>query len=160
MIRIGFAKDIHQLEEGDYLLLGGIKIPSKNRIIAHSDGDVVLHAVSESLLGSLSLGDLGTYFPPEDEKYKNYSSIEILKFCYELVKKQGYKINNLDISIELENTKLKPYILDMRKSISKILDININQVSIKAMTNEKMDATGSGKAIVAYCVCLVGDKYE
>ena len=127
MIRIGFAKDIHQLEEGDYLLLGGIKIPSKNKIIAHSDGDVVLHAVSES---------------------------------YDLVKKQDYKINNLDISIELEKTKLKPYILDMRKSISKILDININQVSIKAMTNEKMDATGSGKAIVAYCVCLVGDKYE
>lgn len=160
MIRVGFAKDIHELVEGDYLLLAGVKVPSKNSILAHSDGDVVLHAVAESLLGSLALGDLGKFFPSDDANYKNYSSVKIVQKCYDLIKKEGFNINNIDISIELENTKLSPYIDSLKQSLANILNLDFNQVSIKAMSNEKMDATGEGKAIVVYCVCLVGDKNE
>jgi len=158
MMRIGFAKDIHALKKGKKLILGGINIPSDKGEVAHSDGDVVIHALSEALLGALALGDLGKFYPTNDKKYKDIESKYILLDVMKKVNKLKYKINNIDISIELEKPKLANYILEIRKNISKLLKIKLDQVSIKAGTNEKMDATGKGVAIIAYAIVLLEKK--
>jgi len=155
-IKIGFAKDIHKLVKNRPLMLGGIKIPSDVGEEAHSDGDVVLHALSEAMLGALSLGDLGKYFPPNDNKYKNIKSSIILNEVYKMICIKGFHIINIDISIELELIKLKNHIEDIRNSIAKLLDIDVSLISIKANTNEGFDAVGRGEAIIATCVLLLG----
>jgi len=158
MIRIGFAKDIHALKKGRKLMLAGINIPSEKGEVAHSDGDVVFHAISEAMLGALALGDLGKFYPTNDKKYKDIDSKIILLDVYKKVNKMKYKINNIDISVELEKPKLAKYILDMRKNISKLLKIKLDQISIKANTNEKMDAVGKNEAVIAYSVVLLESK--
>lgn len=151
-IRFGYGEDIHQLVEGRPLILGGINIPFEKGLLGHSDADVLLHAISDALLGALALGDIGKIFPPSDPKTLNIDSSIILNRCYKLVKNDGYILNNLDASVSLEKPHLSEYIPQIRKRIASILMVDIKQISIKAMTNEGLDAVGEGKAIRASCV--------
>ena len=157
-MRIGFASDIHRLVEGRKLILAGVVVPAPFGELAHSDGDVVVHAVGESILGALAIGDLGTHFPDNDDQYKNIDSSILLNRIVEMMKDQGYEINNIDVSITLEKPKLKDYIYDMRKNLARLLNTNISNVSIKAGTNEKLDALGRGKAVKAEAIVMLKEK--
>ena len=154
-MRIGFASDIHQLVENRKLILAGVIIPFSKGEKAHSDGDVVYHALGESILGALALGDLGKFFPDNDEKYKDMDSSLIIKKIKQMMDERNYKVNNVDISITLEAPKLKDYILKMRENIAHLLEINIDQVSVKAGTNEKLDEIGKGNAVKAESIILL-----
>lgn len=156
MFRIGQSRDIHRLEEnGREFILGGVKIPFSKGLVSHSDGDCLYHAVCESLLGALALGDLGTHFPPNDEKYKDVDSSLLIKKAMELVKEKGYKVNNIDTSIILETPKLKPYIQEMRKNIASLLEVEVEKVSVKAGTNEQIGELGKSNAIEASSIVLL-----
>ena len=153
-MRIGFGNDIHRLEEGRKLFLGGINLPYEKGCVAHSDGDVLIHALIDSILGALALGDIGTFFPPEDNKYKGIDSKLLLGYILEKAKPEFI---NIDATITLEGFKLKPYILEIRESISKLCSIEIGQVSVKAKTNEGLDSLGSKEAIKAEVVVLLNN---
>ena len=157
-MRIGFASDIHQLVANRKLILAGVAIPFEKGEKAHSDGDVVYHALGESILGALALGDLGTHFPDSDPQYKDMDSSLIIKRIKRMIDERNYRVNNIDISITLEAPKLKPYIEEMRNNIARLLEININQVSVKAGTNEKLDEIGKGKAVKAESIVLLIEK--
>ena len=157
-MRIGFASDIHQLVENRKLILAGVVIPFEKGEKAHSDGDVVYHALGESILGALALGDLGTHFHDSDPKYKDIDSSLLIKEIKKMMDERNYKVNNIDISITLEAPKLKPYSLEMRKNIAALLDINLDQVSVKAGTNEKLDEIGKGNAVKAESIVLLIEK--
>ena len=157
-MRVGFASDIHRLVEGRKLILGGVVVPSPLGELAHSDGDVVYHALAESILGALALGDLGTHFPDSDDKYKDIDSSLLVKEISSLMEKEGYEIGNVDISITLEQPKLKNYILEMRNNIGNLLNTDIKNVSVKAGTNEKMDDLGKGLAVKAESIVLLKEK--
>jgi len=154
-MRIGHSFDIHQLVDDRPLILGGIEIPYEKGLLGHSDADVLSHVIAEALLGSLSLGDLGTYFPDTDPAFKDMDSIKILMFIYNLVRQKGYEIGNIDATIYAEAPKLSPHIQEMKENIAKSLSISSNLVSIKATTYEKLDAIGEKKAIAAEAVILV-----
>lgn len=156
--RIGFSVDIHQLSEGDGIFVGGIFIPCNKKSIAHSDGDCLLHAVAESILGALALGDLGKFFPPSDESIKGIASSKIVEYVVLKMKEQKYKINNIDCSIVLESPKLAKYIEEIKANVAKLLDTEVSNVSIKAGTNEKIGEIGQGKAIQCFStVMLISD---
>ena len=155
MIRIGHAWDTHKLVKDRPLYLGGIKVESELGLLGHSDADVVLHAVAESLLGSLALGDLGTFYPDNIDKTKNMDSKIILKECYQRILEKGYKLINLDLTIYSQNIKISPIRIQIQESIANILNINQDMVSIKATTYEKMGFIGRGEALACECVCLV-----
>lgn len=157
-MRIGFASDIHRLVDGRKLILAGVHVPFLLGELAHSDGDVVYHALSESILGALALGDLGTHFPDNDDKYKDIDSSALVKEVVSLMKQEGYKIGNVDISITLEKPKLKDYILKMRENIASLLETDIKNVSVKAGTNEKLDEIGKGLAVKAESIVLLQEK--
>ena len=154
-MRIGFASDIHRLVEGRKLMLAGIHVPANFGEQAHSDGDVVLHACAEAILGALALGDLGTHFPDSDNQYKDIDSSIIVKRVVAMMKENGCQINNVDISITLEKPKLKDYIFSMRKNLAGLLETDIKNVSIKAGTNEGLDALGKGEAAKAEAIVLL-----
>lgn len=154
-IRIGHSWDVHKLVENRDLYLGGIKIDYEKGLLGHSDADVLLHAISESLLGALALGDLGTLFPDTDQTIKGIDSKVITKKVLEIITNKGYFINNIDTTIYCEKPKLVPYKEDIKKSISSLLNIDINKISVKATTYEKMGFIGEGKAIAAESVCLL-----
>lgn len=154
-MRIGLGYDIHQTDENRDLILGGVKIPSDFGLLGHSDADVLVHAIIDAILGSVALRDIGYHFPDTDEKYKGINSLELLKLTLELLKKEGYKIINIDSNIICQKPKLKDYIDLMRENISKVGNLKLNQVSIKAKTNEKMDSMGKSEAISANAVVLV-----
>lgn len=154
-MRIGHSFDIHQLVFDRPLWLGGIEIPYEKGLLGHSDADVLLHAISEAILGALALGDLGTYFPDNDPKYKGIDSKLILKEVQTLMIEKGYMIGNIDATIYAELPKLNPHIKNIRESISKLLTIPIDLVSIKATTYEKMDAIGEQKAMAAESIVLL-----
>lgn len=155
MIRIGHAWDTHKLVKGRKLILGGVEFESEIGLLGHSDADVVLHAVAESLLGSLALGDLGTFFPDNSDATLNMDSKIILTKCYQMVKEKGFKLINLDLTIYAEFIKIAPKRELIRNSIAKLLDIDLEFVSVKATTHEKMGFIGSGEAMACECVCLV-----
>lgn len=155
MMRIGFSKDIHRIVEGKPFILAGVKIDTPFGLLAHSDGDVVFHAVAESILGALSLKDLGTYFPDTSEEYKDCDSSIIVSKVVEIMNERKYHVSNIDILIELEFIKLSKYIDQMVKNVADLLQIGIDQVSIKAATNEKMDSVGKGEACIAYSSVLL-----
>lgn len=155
MYRIGFSEDIHPVKKGRPLYLGGILIPDCDGLDGHSDADVVVHAVSESILGALALGDLGTYFPDNDPKYKNISSLVLLREVIKMMKEQGYVVNNIDVQIAAGKPKLAPYILEMRKVIAHELETDINIVSIKAMSFNKVGPIGNGEAIRASSIVML-----
>ena len=154
-MRIGLGYDIHQLVENRDLILGGVKIPYELGLLGHSDADVLVHAIIDSMLGALALRDIGYHFPDTDEKYKNVDSLKLLAQTNKLIQKEGYKIANIDSNIICQKPKLMNYIEQMRENIANVLGLELNQISIKAKTNEKMDSTGNGIAIVANAVCLM-----
>ena len=157
-MRIGFASDIHRLVSGRRLILSGVVIPFELGEEAHSDGDVVYHAVAESILGALALGDLGKHFPDNDQKYKDIDSSIIVKEVVQMMKKNGCRINNIDVSITLEKPKLKDYIQAMRVNLSSLLETDINNVSIKAGTNEKLGPLGRNEAVKAEAIVLLKEE--
>lgn len=155
MIRIGNGYDVHILTEGRKLVLGGIEIPHTKGVLGHSDGDVLVHAVMDAMLGALALGDIGQHFPDTDMKYENIDSTILLKRVKELVAERGYKIINLDSIIVLQKPKVKPYIEAMKKRIAEVLEIDVEQVSVKATTEEKLGFTGDESGVKSYCVVLL-----
>lgn len=159
-MRIGHAWDTHRLVPDRELILGGVKVESTVGLLGHSDADVCYHAVAESLLGALALGDLGTFFPDNDEKYKGISSEIIMKECYAKVKEKGYRISNLDLTIYSEKIKISPIRNEIRSNIARLLETDIDNVSVKATTWEKMGFVGRGEAIACECVSLVDKRGE
>ncbi|MCX7612551.1 MAG: 2-C-methyl-D-erythritol 2,4-cyclodiphosphate synthase [Ignavibacterium sp.] len=153
--RIGFGFDVHSFAENRKLIIGGVEIPYHKGLAGHSDADVLLHAISDALLGSLSLGDIGYHFPNTDPKWKDVDSKIILKKSYELIIQQGYKISNIDSMLAAEAPKIAPYIEQMKKRISDILDISENQISIKATTTEKLGFIGRSEGVAAIANVLV-----
>ena len=158
-MRIGFASDIHRLVEGRKLMLSGVCVPSDVGELAHSDGDVVYHAASEAILGALALGDLGKFFPGTPE-YKDIDSAIIVKRVVGMMFDEGYEINNIDISITLEKPKLKPYIVAMRQNLALLLNTSLDNVSVKAGTNEGIDEIGKGLAVKAEAIVMLKKKGE
>ena len=153
--RVGFSKDIHQLVENRKLIIGGVVVPFDKGELAHSDGDVLYHALAESILGALALGDLGTHFPDTSNETQNMDSSLIVKKVVRMMKSKGYKVNNVDIFVSLEKPKLKDYIDMMKQNIASLLEIELSQVSVKAGTNEKLGLVGEGKAIEATSMILL-----
>ena len=151
-MRIGFGNDIHRLTEGRPLYLGGIVLPYEKGALAHSDGDVLLHALIDAILGALAMGDIGTFFPPEDDKYKDISSKILLQ---EILDRTTPRFLNIDMVVTLEGFKLKPYIKEIRESLSNLLSLDIDRISLKAKTNEGLDALGESRAIKAEVVVLL-----
>ena len=155
MFRIGNGYDVHVLTEGRKLILGGVEIPHTKGVLGHSDGDVLIHAIMDALLGALSLGDIGLHFPDTEEEYRGISSLLLLKKIKELVQEKGYRVGNIDATIALQKPKLRPYIDTMREKIANILEIDVDRVSIKATTEEKLGFTGREEGIKAYAVTLL-----
>jgi 2-C-methyl-D-erythritol 2,4-cyclodiphosphate synthase len=153
--RTGFGIDFHQLVAGRELWIGGIKLEHHKGALGHSDADVLLHAICDSMLGALSFGDIGFHFPDTDESFKNIDSKILLQKTIQLVTEAEYVVGNIDSTVCLEMPKLKPYIPEMRKVIANILSINENQVSIKATTSEKMGFVGREEGIAAYATVLL-----
>ena len=155
MIRIGQSTDIHQLVKGRKLILGGVEIEHEMGLLGHSDADALLHAIAESILGALALGDLGKHFPDTDERYKDMNSLWMLQEVYKIMDKQGYKINNLDALIMIERPKMAPHIVKMRENVAAALHCDIDQVSIKATRGEKMGFIGREEGVLAQCIVLL-----
>lgn len=155
MYRIGLGYDIHKLTEGRDLIIGGVKITHEKGLLGHSDADVLIHAIIDALLGALALSDIGTLFPDTESKYKNADSVVLLKNVYERILKKGYKISNLDSNIIAQNPRMMPYIPKMKDVLSKVLNINLEQISIKAKTKEKMDSVGQGLAIESNAIVML-----
>ena len=156
--RIGFSKDIHRLVENRKLILGGVVVPFEKGELAHSDGDVLYHALAESILGALALGDLGKHFPDTSDETLNMDSSIIVSKVVKMMLEKGYEVNNVDIFVSLERPKLKDYIESMRNNVANLLQVNIDQVSIKAGTNEKCGEVGKGEAIEATSMILLRKK--
>lgn len=154
-IRIGYGYDVHAFAKDRKLILGGVEIPYEKGLLGHSDADVLLHAISDALLGALALGDIGKYFPDTDPKYKNADSMKLLCEVYDKVKSKGYLLGNIDSVIALQKPKVAPYIDEMRKNISEALSVSIDQVSVKATTTEKLGFVGREEGIEATAVVLV-----
>ncbi|WP_069130691.1 2-C-methyl-D-erythritol 2,4-cyclodiphosphate synthase [Rhodohalobacter halophilus] len=154
-LRIGYGYDVHAFEAGSGLVLGGVHIPYSKSLKGHSDADVLLHAITDALLGSLALGDIGTHFPDTDSGYKGADSLVLLRRAYQLVIDRGYKLANLDATVVAEQPKLNPVIPKMIEEISGVLDCESNQLSIKATTGEKMGFVGREEGIAAQAVVLV-----
>ncbi|WP_107040348.1 2-C-methyl-D-erythritol 2,4-cyclodiphosphate synthase [Brumimicrobium mesophilum] len=154
-IKIGFGVDVHQLVTGRDLVVGGVNIPSELGALGHSDADVLLHSICDAMLGALNLRDIGFHFSDQDPKYKNIDSQILLRDTFKLVKEKGYVLGNLDATVILEKPKLNPHIPEMQKTIAEILETDLENVSIKATTHEKVDSFGTQKALKAYVVCLL-----
>jgi 2-C-methyl-D-erythritol 2,4-cyclodiphosphate synthase len=153
---VGFGFDVHRLASGETLILGGVNFENAELgTVAHSDGDVLLHAIMDALLGSLALGDIGEHFPDTDERYRNVSSIELLKHVRDLVIAKNVKIVNIDSMVVLEAPRLRPHVETMRRNIASALEIPFERVSIKATTNEKLGFIGRREGVTAYAVCQV-----
>lgn len=156
-LRIGYGEDIHRLVPDRKLVLSGVTIPFPLGLLGHSDADVVYHALSDAMLGALALGDIGKYFPTHDRKWENADSATIVEGVMTLINEQGFEVHNVDLSIACEKPMLSPYIGTMRANIASLLHVDVEQVSVKAMTNEGVDAVGEGKAIRCTCVCLLNE---
>ncbi len=155
MYRIGQGYDVHRLEDGETLWLGGILIPHSKGTVAYSDGDVLLHAVCDALLGAANLGDIGTHFPDTSSEFKDVDSKILLKETYALVKSKGYELVNMDSTISAQQPKLNPYIPEMKSVIAKILGVDSERISIKATTTEKLGFEGREEGISALSVALL-----
>ena len=154
-MRIGMGYDVHKLVEERDLILGGVKIPYELGLLGHSDADVLLHAIMDSLLGAAALGDIGKHFPDTDPKYKGISSIELLKHVGNLLTEHNYKIGNIDATIIAQRPKMAPHISKMRENIASALNISIDQINVKATTEEGLGFTGEGKGISSQSICLL-----
>lgn len=157
-MRIGSGYDVHKLVEDRKLIIGGVEIPYEKGLLGHSDADVLTHSIMDALLGAAALGDIGKHFPDSDDKFKGISSIKLLKEVFYLLDSKGYSIINIDTTIVAQKPKMLPYIYDMRCNISQALGIDIDQMNIKATTEEGLGFTGSGEGISATSICLIDNK--
>lgn len=154
-MRIGHGYDVHKLVEGRKCIIGGVEIPSEVGLLGHSDADVLLHAISDALLGAAALGDIGKHFPPSDNAFKDADSRVLLRQVVELIKNNGYEIGNVDSTIIAQTPKMAPYIEAMRKNIADDLGVEISAVSVKATTEEGLGFTGEKLGIAAHAVCII-----
>ena len=157
-MRIGQSKDIHKLVEGRDLIIGGVKIPYEKGLLGHSDADVLLHAIIESLIGAMGLKDIGTHFSDKDSKYSGISSLLLLDETYKMLEENGYKVVNIDSLIIIEKPKMAPYIDEMRKNIAEHLHCDISLINVKATCAEGMGFIGKGEGAMAEAVCLIDNK--
>jgi 2-C-methyl-D-erythritol 2,4-cyclodiphosphate synthase len=155
MMRIGNGFDVHAFGEGDHLVLGGVRIPFERGVLAHSDGDVAIHALCDAILGALALGDIGTHFPPGDEKWRGADSRHFLRHCALLMDQHGWTLANADLTIICERPKVGPHVDAMRAALAEDLGASVAQVSVKATTTEKLGFTGRGEGIAAQAVVLL-----
>ena len=154
-MRIGHGYDVHKLVEGRDLILGGVKIPYEKGLLGHSDADVLLHAVSDSLLGAAALGDIGVHFPDTDPAYKGADSLRLLQIVGEKVAQAGYRVSNVDVTMIAQRPKLKDHIPQMRVNIARVLGVDLSQVNVKATTEEHLGFTGDGSGMACHAVCLL-----
>lgn len=154
-MRIGIGIDVHQFSEDRKLVIGGVEVPSPVGLLGHSDADVLLHAISDALLGAAALGDIGKHFPDTSAEFKDIDSMILLKHVGKLLAREGYKPVNIDAMLLLEKPKIAPYIEEMRRNIARCLDLELNAVSIKATTNEKLGYVGREEGACAHAVCLI-----
>lgn len=159
-MRIGTGYDVHRLTEGRKLIIGGVEIPYEKGLLGHSDADVLVHAIMDALLGAAALGDIGLHFPDSDERYSGISSIELLKRVRRLLLEKGYTINNVDSTIIAQAPKMRPYIDEMKKNIANALLLPIDDINVKATTEEGLGFTGQGEGIAAQAVCLIEGIYN
>ena len=158
MIRVGTGFDVHQLVEGRPCIIGGVTIPYEKGLLGHSDADVLLHTVSDAVLGALALGDIGKHFPDTDPAYKDADSVKLMEHVWQMAKDRGYKLGNVDCTIIAQQPKMLPYIPEMASNIARILEADVSQVNVKATTTEKLGFTGRGEGIAAQVVvCLIRD---
>jgi len=153
--RIGHGYDVHRFGEGDFIVMGGVKIPYQHGFIAHSDGDVLIHSLCDALLGSVAAGDIGQHFPDSDDRYKNIDSCLLLARCNEILGQKNYSVANIDITIIAQMPKMSPHIQAMRQKLSELLAIDISQINIKATTTEKLGFTGREEGIAVHTVVMV-----
>ena len=154
-MRIGHGYDVHRLVEGRDLILGGVKIPYEKGLLGHSDADVLLHAVSDALLGAAGLGDIGRHFPDTDPKYKGADSLELLRQVYRKISEKGYRVGNIDVTMIAQRPKLKDYIPQMQANIAAAVGTTSDRVNVKATTEEKLGFTGTGEGMSCHAVCLL-----
>ena len=154
-MRIGHGYDVHRLVEGRDLILGGVKIPYEKGLLGHSDADVLLHAVSDALLGAAGLGDIGRHFPDTDPKYKGADSLELLRQVYRKISEKGYRVGNIDVTMIAQRPKLKDYIPQMQANIAAAVGTSPDRVNVKATTEEKLGFTGTGEGMACHAVCLL-----
>ncbi len=158
MMRIGSGFDVHAFTEGNAVTLGGIRIAHTHGLLAHSDGDVLIHALCDALLGALALGDIGVHFPPSDATYKNADSTELLAKCMQMVRDKGYELANADMTLICEQPKINPHVFAMRERLASVMQVSIEQLSIKATTTEQLGFTGRGEGIAAQAVVLLNKR--
>ncbi|MDB0438621.1 2-C-methyl-D-erythritol 2,4-cyclodiphosphate synthase [Clostridioides difficile] len=154
-MRIGLGYDVHKLTEERKLIIGGVEIPHDKGLLGHSDADVLIHAIMDSILGALALGDIGKHFPDTDEKYKGIDSMKLLEHVYNLITSKGYKIGNIDSTIIAQSPKMAPHIESMRKNIAKALNTDTGNINIKATTEEGLGFTGAKQGIASQSICLL-----
>ena len=154
-MRIGQGIDVHAFGPGDHVIIGGVRIVHSNGIVAHSDGDVAIHALCDALLGALALGDIGVHFPPTDERWRGADSRTFLRHCRALMRERGYELGNADVTIVCERPKIVPHVAAMRANLAADLDCNIDSISVKATTSEKLGFTGRSEGIAAFAVALL-----
>ena len=154
-MRVGLGYDVHKLVEGRKLIIGGVDIPHEKGLLGHSDADVLTHAVMDSILGALALGDIGKHFPDTDERFKGADSIKLLEHVYTLITEMGYKINNIDCTIIAQSPKMAPHIQKMKENFAKALNTDIDNINVKATTEEGLGFTGTKEGISAQSVCTV-----
>ena len=155
MIRVGFGYDAHRLEEGLPLVLGGVAIPYDKGLAAHSDGDVILHAAMDALLGAAALGDIGKLFPDTDPRYERCSSLSLLGEVGQVLSRQGYVIQNIDCTLVAQRPRILPYVPEMRRCISQTLDIDVDRVSVKGTTTEGLGFSGREEGLQCYAICCI-----
>ena len=154
-MRVGLGYDVHKLVEGRKLIIGGVNIEHEKGLLGHSDADVLIHAVMDSILGALALGDIGKHFPDTDKKYKGADSIKLLEFVHNLIADKGYSIGNIDCTIIAQSPKMAPHIKNMRENIAKALNTSIDNINVKATTEEGLGFTGAKEGIAAQSICLL-----
>ena len=154
-MRVGMGYDVHKLVEGRDLIMGGVKIDYEKGLLGHSDADVLLHAISDALLGAAALGDIGKHFPDTDPKYKGADSLKLLEHVAALLEENGFLVGNVDATIIAQRPKMAPHIPQMRENIAKTLKISVNRVNVKATTEEGLGFTGAGEGISAQAICLL-----
>ncbi len=154
-IRVGHGYDVHRFQQGRKCIVGGVDIPCEVGLLGHSDADVLLHAVADSLLGAAALGDIGKHFPDTDERFSGANSLELLRETVRLVGDAGYRVGNIDATVIAQAPKMAPYIDEMRRNIADACEVDIKSVSVKATTEEKLGFTGSMQGMSAHSVCLI-----
>jgi len=159
-MRVGLGYDVHKLVEGRDLILGGVKVPHTLGLLGHSDADVLVHAIMDALLGAAAMGDIGKHFPDTDEKYKGADSMKLMAHVKELLDEKGYVIENIDATIIAQKPKLRPYIEQMEENIAKVLGIEIDQINVKATTEERLGFTGREEGMAAQAICSIQTMYE